>query len=162
MDYLVFQQINNLAGRGGCLDAAGVFFADYFGYLVAIAAILMFIKKRRAIFQMFLAAIAARFVIVELARFIWERPRPFVENQVNLLLEHADTSSFPSGHAAFFFALSTIIFNYNKKAGVLFFIASLLITISRVFVGIHWPSDILAGAIVGILSGWLIFKFSGK
>ena len=81
---------------------------------------------------------------------------------MNLLLSHEATSSFPSGHAAFYFALSTIIYFYNKKAGLLFLFASFLISISRVFVGIHWPFDIFAGAIVGIFSGWIILKISKK
>jgi undecaprenyl-diphosphatase len=87
-------------------------------------------------------------------------------------LSHSVSSSFPSGHAAFFFALSTVLLLYNKKfyprpkfwwgAGLFFFLASFLISIARVFVGIHWPSDILAGAAIGIFSGWLIILFSRK
>jgi len=100
-------------------------------------------------------------VIVELIRWIWQRPRPFVQNNVNLLLTH-NASAFPSGHAAFFFAVSTIVYFYNKKAGILFFIASFLICLARVFSGIHWPLDILAGAIVGVLSGWVVHKILKK
>lgn len=112
----------------------------------------------------FLSAILARFIIVDTIRLFWERPRPFVDNHINLLLDRLNQSAFPSGHAAFFFAIATIIYFYNKKAGLLFFMASFLITIPRIFTGVHWSSDILAGAIVGILSALLIIlsfrKFS--
>jgi undecaprenyl-diphosphatase len=64
----------------------------------------------------------------------------------------------PSGHATLFFALSAVIYFYNKKLGIFCFISSTLIVLARVFGGIHWPSDVLAGAIIGILSGWLINK----
>ncbi|OGZ24232.1 MAG: hypothetical protein A2896_00065 [Candidatus Nealsonbacteria bacterium RIFCSPLOWO2_01_FULL_43_32] len=157
MDYFIFQQINNLAGQWASLDALGIFFAQYLAYLLVGLAILIFWGKRRTILQAFMAVVLARFGIVELIRLFWLRPRPFVENNVSLLLEH-NGASFPSGHAAFFFALSFIVYQYNKKAGIGFFVASFFISIARVFVGIHWPSDILAGALVGIFSGWLAMR----
>jgi len=49
-----------------------------------------------------------------------------------------------------------VLFLYNKKFGYIFFIAAFLISLARVFGGIHYPLDILAGAIVGIFSGWLV------
>lgn len=162
MDYFLFQQINDLAGRWICLDALGIFFAKYFGYLLVVSVFIIFWRKWKIILQAFSAAVLARFGVVELIRWFWEKPRPFVENNVNLLLERTDAASFPSGHAAFFFGLSTVVYFYNKKAGILFFIASFLISIARVFVGIHWPSDILAGVLVGIFSGWLITKIFKK
>jgi len=108
------------------------------------------------------AAVFARFVIVEIIRYFLLRPRPFIENHINLLLDKLNEFSFPSGHAAFFFALSTVIYYQNKRIGLVFFVASLLISFSRIFVGVHWPTDILVGAIVGIFSGWLINKISKK
>ena len=111
------------------------------------------------VWQAILAGIVSRLFFTELIRWILPKSRPFIENDVNLLLIRDATSSFPSGHAAFYFALATVIYFYNKKAGLLFFLASFLIVLSRVFVGIHWPLDILAGALVGIFSGWLVIKW---
>ena len=176
MDFLIFQQINKLAGKWVILDALGIFFAKYLGYFLICFLLLFLLKNFKKywpmVIQGFLAAILARLGFTELIRFLWPRPRPFVGNHINLLLKQSVSSSFPSGHAAFFFALSTIVFLYNKKvhprpkfwwgAGLFFFLASLLISIARVFVGIHWPSDILAGAVIGIFSGWLIILFSQK
>ena len=162
LDVLIFQQINGLAGRWNFLDGAGIFFAQYFEYAL-VGFTLFFLRKNfRVILSAFSAAVLARFGIVELIRLFWSRARPFIGNNVNLLIGHENTSSFPSGHAAFYFGLSTVVYFYNKKAGIVFFIASFLISISRVFVGIHWPSDILAGAILGILSGWLVLKVFKK
>jgi len=105
------------------------------------------------------AALFSRLIIVEIIRWFYFRPRPFIALQVHQLLEHSASSSFPSGHAAFFFALSAVIYFYNKKAGLLFFAASFLIGLARIFVGIHYPLDILAGALIGIFFGWLANKF---
>jgi undecaprenyl-diphosphatase len=166
MDYLIFQIINDFAGKNIYLDSLGIFFAKYLGYVLGVILLLFLIKNLKkywgVLVRAFGAAILARFGIVELIRFLWERPRPFIENNVNLLLKHSATSSFPSGHAAFFFGLSTVIYFYNKKAGILFLIASFLISISRVFCGIHWPSDIVVGALVGIFSGWLVMRIFKK
>jgi len=166
LDYSIFQQINRFAGRWYFLDSLGIFLAKYLGYFLIFFLLLFLIKDFKKHLPMvikgFLAAILARLGFVELIRFLWHRPRPFIENNIHLLLEHSASSSFPSGHAAFFFALSTVVYFYNKKAGYLFFLASFLISISRVFCGIHWPSDILAGAAIGIFSGWLIILFSQR
>jgi len=158
MNFWLFQKINNLAGHSVCLDSLGIFFAEYLGYLLAVLVFVVFWKKYRIIFQSFLAGIVARFGLTELIRWLWPNPRPFVDNNVNLLLSHTNSASLPSGHAAFFFGLSTVVYLYNKKAGLFFFAASFLISISRVFGGIHWPLDILVGAVVGIFSGWLVIK----
>ena len=162
MDYFLFQKINSLAEKWAYLDATGIFFAEYLGYILAGLVFLLFLKKQKVILQVFLAAAIARLGFVELIRWLWPRPRPFIENHVNLLLDKTNEFSFPSGHAAFFFAIAAVICFYNKKIGLLFFLADFLISLFRVFVGIHWPSDILAGALVGIFSGWLVVKIFKK
>jgi len=166
-DTLLFNQINGLAGKSVCLDGLVIFFAKYFEYILILVLLLFLVKNLRKywpmVIQAFSNAILSRFIIANIIRWIWFRPRPFVQNHINLLFNYNPTEpSFPSGHAAFYFAIAIIVYFYNKKAGILFFIASFLISISRVFSGIHWPSDILAGAMVGIFSGWLINKIFKK
>lgn len=166
MDTYLFNFLNQWAGQWLCLDALAVFLAKYLGYLL-ICFLLAWLSWdflfRKEKFQKTIkivsfslaAAIFSRLIIVEIIRWLYFRPRPFVAEQVNQLLEHSVSSSFPSGHAAFFFALSMVIYLHNRKAGLLFFLASFLIVLSRVFVGIHYPLDILAGALIGIFFGWL-------
>jgi undecaprenyl-diphosphatase len=107
----------------------------------------------------FFSVLLARGIIVELIRFFWKRPRPFLENNVKLLLNHSLEPSFPSGHADFYFAFTIIIYSYNKKSGFLFFLAAILISFSRILAGVHWLSDILAGALLGIFSGLFVILF---
>ncbi|MFH1037033.1 MAG: phosphatase PAP2 family protein [Patescibacteria group bacterium] len=162
LDYLIFNCINQFAGRNAILDNLGIFFAKYFEYFLIFLLLSLLVKNFKKYYLMtiraFGAAILSRFVITDIIRWFWYRPRPFVENSVNLLVNHPAEASFPSGHAAFYFALSTAVYLHNKKLGIFFLISTFLITFSRVFVGVHWPSDILAGAIIGIFSGWLANK----
>ena len=99
----------------------------------------------------FISGVIARYGITELIRHFYNRPRPFaaLSDARQLLTDSA--WSFPSGHAAFFFAIAMAIYLYNKRWGTWFFIAAILISIARVIAGVHYPSDILVGALVGAL-----------
>lgn len=165
MDYYIFQLFNNLAGQWICLDSLAIFFADAFKYIIVFALLLFLFKwqKNRAmVFWSLIAAIIARLGICQIIRFFYYRPRPYFSHEVFKLLDKGNEGSFPSGHTSFFFALSTVVYFYNKKAGILFFVASFLMGISRIFIGVHYPLDILAGIIIGIFSGWLVYKYLAK
>ncbi len=108
------------------------------------------------------AVILSRLVITEIIRWLWFRPRPFVDHTVNSLLAHENTGSFPSGHAAFFFALAMAVYLFNQRAGQWLFGAAILISLARVYVGVHYPIDILAGALIGIFSGWLVYSLFNR
>lgn len=167
IDIFLFNKINGLAGKSACLDDIAVFFARYFEYFLIFILFLFLAKNFKKywlmLIQAILAAILSRLVITNIIRWLLPRSRPFIELGINPLFDYDPLkSSFPSGHAAFYFAIATIVYSWNKKTGILFYIASFLISFARVFSGIHWPSDILAGAIIGILSGWLIILFSRK
>ena len=167
LDLIIFNAINGFAGTWRWLDNLAIFFAVYLGYVLFfwLAMFLIFdIKKYwRMVVEALIAALFVRFVLVEFFYWLHFRFRPFTSGYFTQLIEYdAQKTSFPSGHASFYFALSTIIFAYNKKAGIVFYICSFLMVISRVFVGVHWPSDILAGAIVGTFMGWAINKLFKK
>lgn len=164
-DYYLFQQINNLAGKFFWLDKLAVFCAAYLQYFL-VAGLLVFLllgrereKKIKNWFMVFgalLSAGVARLFFTNIIRWLYYRPRPFLGHQVHQLLNHDLEGSFPSGHAAFFFALAMFVYFYNQRAGLWFFAGAALISIARIFVGIHYPLDILAGAIVGVFTGWMV------
>ena len=163
MDAFIFQKLNELAFRNVWIDSLGIFFAEYFPYILVLCLVLFSLLNLKKYWTMVILALSSGALargITEFIRFLWSRPRPFVESNVNLLLKHSETASFPSGHAAFFFGISAVVFYYNKKAGLIFFIASFLISGARVFGGIHWFYDILGGLLVGIFSGWIMIKIS--
>lgn len=161
MDAFIFGKINDFALENYWLDTLGIFFAEYLVYVLVFLLFLLLIWNFKKYWLMVTLAFTAGAVaraFTELIRFLWARPRPFVENHVSLLIDNLNSAAFPSGHAAFFFGISTVLYFYNKKIGALFFVASFLISLGRVFCGIHWPLDILGGFLVGILSAITVIK----
>lgn len=104
---------------------------------------------------------------------IINRPRPFTELSslenfiTGLGLEVTNTSSFPSTHTFISFCSATILTCFYKKKGAWSFIPATLISLSRIFLCVHYPTDVLAGMIIGGLTGiavyfvtkWLLNKF---
>ncbi len=161
MDYYLFNIITNFWGRFLFLDYLFIFLGKYFGYILIILFILLFLKKKKDIFyNVFFSVILARFIIVPIIRFFYYKDRPFVVYDFVALIDKEAVNSFPSGHATFFFAFAVAIFLINKKIGTFFLISAFLISISRVYTGIHYPSDIFFGGIIGILSAVLIYKLN--
>jgi membrane-associated phospholipid phosphatase len=95
--------------------------------------------------------------IVEIIRFYYHHPRPPLALHITPLFPET-TYSFPSGHAVFFFGLAMGVHFVNKKLGRMLLISATLIGVARIIVGVHWPSDILAGAALGVLIAWMIFQ----
>lgn len=169
LDTQVFYLLNNLAGQSSLLDGVVVFLASYLPYLVVLILLaLVFFsqypkrEKWEILLVVGISAFIARFGIAELIRLFYQRPRPFsVLDNVQQLLT-SNEWSFPSGHAAFFFALATVVYLYNKKWGIAFFGATILMTVARVTAGIHYPSDIIGGAIVGIAVASATYAFTAR
>jgi len=167
IDLYLFNLINQFAGRWAWLDYLAIFCTDYLGYILLLILVILlaisFKKYWKMVLEAVIAALFTRFVLTAIIRWLWFRPRPFVvEGFVPLIEQSPKEGAFPSGHASFYFALSTIVYYYNKKLGIFFYISSLFIVLSRVFVGVHWPSDILIGALLGILMGWILNKLFRK
>lgn len=163
LDIVILRWFNSWAGVGW--DWAIVFRAVYLWYFVMAAAalfvVITFLPKfreyRRRHLELFLFAVLsafiARFIITEFIRFFYDRPRPFeVLEDVRQLVDHTSGGSFPSGHAALAFAVAATVSLYYPKTSILFFLAALSIGGGRIAAGVHWPSDILGGAVVGIVS----------
>jgi undecaprenyl-diphosphatase len=113
-----------------------------------------------------LSGLVARYVVKYFIVLGYTFSRPYVGlKEITLLIPPIITEelkTFPSGHTLFFFALSTVLYIFDKKLGTFFFVASFLISISRVMVGVHYPSDILGGAVIGILVGVLFSKLLNR
>jgi undecaprenyl-diphosphatase len=160
LDLSIFLKLNDLAGQNRILDGIAIFFAKYAPFIFVFIILLYLLKEFREnewlILKILLAGIFARFVVAEIIRLFYFRQRPFVELAVNQILPHEASGSFPSGHAVFFFAISTILLIWNKKIGLLSFMITFLMGIARVFGGAHWLSDIIAGFGIGIISALIV------
>jgi len=169
LDITLFNFINNFAEQSKIIDTIGVFLAQYLPYLLA-AVLLIFIfypktnrkENQVMVFIAILLAFISRFIVKGAILLFYNRPRPFVAlaDTHSLLPMNISENfqSFPSDHAIFFFALATGVYFYNKKLGIILFICAILIGLARIFVGVHWPSDIISGAVLGILTAFLIQK----
>lgn len=157
VDTKILYFLNGIVGKSAFLDGVIIFFASYLPYVLIVVFLLLLYRSRRSIkknitvfFLIVVPAVIARFGAVELIRFFYHRPRPFLILQLHPLLLSSNWS-FPSGHAAFFFAFAMAIYLYNKKWGILFLIAASVVALCRVVAGVHYPSDILGGAIIGVV-----------
>lgn len=155
-----FRFINNLAGHSVWLDKFIMFTADKMGYLLVLGVLFLAWKNSNRIKVLALtigSAILARAVFVELIRYLFYNPRPYLAlENVNILMNHEVSSSFPSGHTTFYFAIAMGVYLYNKKVGWTYFVLAGLMGFSRIFVSVHWPLDILAGAGLGVATTMLV------
>ena len=172
-DAALFSFFYNLSHQSIFLDAIGIFFAEYATYLVVVILAVALIwpnknrdKRRVGVLISVAAAFIARYLVKGAIVFALPRPRPFVDlvtvHPLISSLSWENMQSFPSGHTIFLFALATTLYGFNKKIGTGAFVISAIIGISRIYVGVHWPSDILGGAILGILTGFFVFHFYKK
>jgi len=168
MNQSIFLAINNFAGRWNWLDSLMVFFAKDLRYVMILVVLVYAIWNYRRWLDMALvaigSAIVARFGVAELIRHFYYHARPYwVLTDMRLLLPRETVSSFPSGHTIFMFALATGVYKYNKKVGWWFYASAILVGFARVFAGVHWPYDIVAGAILGVLVAlicdWVFRKY---
>jgi undecaprenyl-diphosphatase len=156
-----FNLIFQFAKRNFVLDDAGVFFAQYLPYLLILGFLVFALGKRDwrikfiVIAEGILAVILSRGIITEIFRFFYHYPRPFDALGFTPLVNES-SYSFPSGHAAFFFALAMVAVYYSRKLGTWYFTFAVLNGLARIYVGVHWPLDILGGVLVGVLSGIVV------
>ncbi len=142
--------------------------AQYFPYALLVLFI-VFVFRHKALFYerstLFVQGIGASLIaraLVEVIRFFIHRLRPFASDPTIHELITKSSYSFPSGHASFYFALAMVVYLHNKKWGVWFFIGALLNGVARVGVGVHYPTDIFGGAVLGVLVGWGVHRFFRK
>ena len=168
-DLQIFNAVYGLAHQSRALDIIGGFCASYLQYLlVALTLVFWFWPKDRRqtnrpmVAVGLTAAIIARLFVKTVIIFFYERARPYIVlTAVKPLITTSSgeaLQSFPSGHAIFFFALATGVWFFNRKFGRWLFAAAILMGVARIFTGMHWPTDILGGAILGIVVGWVVYS----
>ncbi|MHC5218317.1 undecaprenyl-diphosphatase [Enterococcus sp. LJL128] len=171
IDNEVFRSINNLAGRNDVLDYLGIFISKYTIFILAAFLIFQwFYKRQDSSYRKVLILSLLTFIVAEILAKglgqLYEHLQPFaVLPNVNQLIEKEVNNSFPSDHTVLFFSILTPLFLYSGRKGkVLCFFSALLVGISRIFVGVHYPSDVVAGGLLAIAVGILIYRslFSSK
>lgn len=133
---------------------------------IVIALVLLFFKKTRKIGIMLVCSLILGFLTGNLIlKNLIARDRPFVQNpeMLSQLLIHPPSEySFPSGHTLSSFESATVIFLNNKKWGIAALILAAIIGFSRNYLYVHFPSDVLAGAFLGVLIGIFVYFMYNK
>jgi undecaprenyl-diphosphatase len=127
-------------------------------------------KFGRKVALLALLALLLTNVIVIILKFLVAEPRPFLTLPNVDLLVQVDGQSFPSGHSASSFAAATLIgLKYRLESrGSLrmliypLFIFALLVGVSRIYIGVHYPYDVIVGALIGILCGLTVLKYENN
>ena len=153
MDIALLRSVNDLAGTNIVLDTVGIFAAVWLiGVIAALIAAFWYLRPHErwiAVVNVGLAAALAYLV----NQFIGEwyfRPRPFESlSDIHRLIAPLSDKSFPSDHSALAFAIAFAVFMVNRRWGSVLIVLAAVVALGRVFVGVHYPSDVLMGAAVG-------------
>jgi membrane-associated phospholipid phosphatase len=126
------------------------------GIFIAVLAVILFLAGERLLAYGLILGALTLWLVVELVKLAVRRRRPFIRlTQARVVGRRALGRSFPSGHTSQAFFMATLLAGYFR-AGVwavcLLYTAALLVGITRMYVGAHYPRDVLAGAILG--SAW--------
>lgn len=162
LDYRIFEFFNAWASQSKIFDFLVVFLGHYLPYVLGAALVIYWfaardkLRTRKELLVALISFVVARLFLVEIIRKFWPRNRPFLSHQVVQLIAKDAEKSFPSGHAAALFAIATAIYFYDKRLGRVLFIITILISLARVIAGVHYPTDIIGGAVLGIVVAWAI------
>ncbi|NLJ31230.1 MAG: phosphatase PAP2 family protein [Clostridiales bacterium] len=131
---------------------------------IAAAVALLISKKYRAWGVMLLAVLLLTHVLGEyLIKPIVARPRPFLAFPGRILLIRPPAGySFPSGHTATAFCSAVILWKADRRFGISAAVLAALIAFSRVFLFVHYPTDVLAGLILGVICAFVVIFVYNK
>jgi undecaprenyl-diphosphatase len=104
------------------------------------------------------AAAALGYIVAFVIHHIWARPRPYVTHAIRHPWSHATDASFPSDHTTVSFAIAFAVLAIDLPAGVIFVVIAALIGIGRLFIGAHYPSDVLAGIVIGLVVAGVVVR----
>lgn len=135
-------------------------FSDHGRGWILLSILFLFIPRyRKAGITMLLSLIFCLFLGNLFLKPLIARPRPYSYfPEMSLLVPALNDFSFPSGHTFASFSASTALFLWFRKEGLFAHIFATLIAFSRLYLYVHFPTDVFAGIILGIASGWFAYK----
>ncbi|MCL4368545.1 MAG: phosphatase PAP2 family protein [Actinobacteria bacterium] len=170
MDSAAYQAINGLAGHNRLVDDLFVTLARFGPFaFVFVCALLWFwpgdrAERERRQLVGFLAAVSV-LVALGVNQVIgrwWYRPRPFIGHTATLLLPGSRDASFPSDHAAFAFAAAVTLLMFSRRLGGAALLFAGLVAFARVYVGEHYVTDVVGGALVGSVVSLGLWSLRGS
>jgi membrane-associated phospholipid phosphatase len=161
MDWSIFHAINGLGRHDDSLqDTAVAYNAVGLFVIVGIAGVLWFLARPHGPLKAKVAAASAAFSVAlglllnVVAGSLWHHDRPFVDHpgKTVLLIHHAADNSFPSDHSTVAFAAAFAVLVFYRRLGALLVLGAIGVAITRVLVGVHYPLDVAASALIGAAS----------
>lgn len=154
MDLKLFQLINRLSGRFSPADQLMILFSNRVRYAYLLIIVLMLFKNRfnKRIALETGGAVFISFIAHFFIHLFYYKPRPFKKRRVGILIPSKMDSSFPSKHTMLAFAASTTVLMFHRTLGTIMMWMSALTGFSRIWVGHHYPSDIVGSAILGSMT----------
>jgi len=163
----IFYKLNGLVGRNKFLDKFFVFWARDFLGVFFLSSVLAYLwpglvesieLNRSRVVAVFLIT-SFSWLISVLIKHAHFTPRPYMkrDKRLNSLLKKSRKSSaFPSGHATIFFSIASSLFLFVPSLSIVMFIVAIIVSLSRIVTGLHWPIDILGGAVIGTAVPFII------
>ncbi len=128
----------------------------YIYIVIALAAILVDYTTGKDITFIMIIAFAIELIIQKSVKHLIKRERPGSKIMgISYLINPPDRFSFPSGHTAGAFLTAVILCHFSVIIALPVFVWAVLVGFSRIYNGVHYPSDVVIGAILGVLSGEL-------
>lgn len=138
------------------LLASAIGAAGFIWWVTALIS-MVFPARRAAAWRMILAVLLTLMFNDLILKPTFNRPRPFaVDAGVTVIDAKPTTGSFPSGHAAMAVAGAMAGARMLPGSAWVWWPLALIVSISRVYIGVHWPSDVMAGALIGLGTAWLV------
>ncbi|WP_211221930.1 phosphatase PAP2 family protein [Lacticigenium naphthae] len=133
-------------------------FITFLVYVTYPSVLILLIYSGDARFWRVLLTPSISFVLVSIFRSYVNAPRPYeITGDIPIINKVAKGKSFPSRHVFSAFVIATTLYFISKPLGIFLILAGSLLAILRVIGGVHFPKDVIAGAIIGIVSGILGF-----
>jgi membrane-associated phospholipid phosphatase len=156
-DVKLARQLNALACRSVLARALATGSASWLAGVEVLLMCAFFLAGRRRSAGRMLAAVGLVYVASDVLGVVWRRERPFAEiEDVEALVRHTSRRSFPSRHVASGLAMAAIGGRAHPLLGATMSAVAWLLGVSRVATGLHYPSDVLAGALLGSAIGRLL------
>ncbi|MGH3007829.1 MAG: phosphatase PAP2 family protein [Gaiellaceae bacterium] len=104
------------------------------------------------------AAAALAYAIAFVIHHAWARPRPYLTHHISHPWSNTTDASFPSDHTTVSFAIAFAVLSFDLPAGVIFVVIAAIIGVGRLFIGAHYPSDVLAGLVIGLIAAGVVVR----